>query len=314
MKITVLDADTLGKDLDFSGLNKLGDVVIYPMTPPEMVAERINDADVVILNKVKLSEANLKGVKNLKLICVFATGYDNIDINYCKDNGIAVCNVVGYSTNSVAQLTVSMALSLYTRLADYTEYVNSGKYSMSGRQNQLEPVYHEISGKTWGIVGMGNIGKKVADVATALGCKIIVYSRSHKDGYENVDIDTLCKEADIISVHTPLTPETENLINKDRISMMKDGAVYINVARGKVNDEEAIADAVLSGKLFAGIDVYSTEPFSTDHPYTKILNCENACLTPHMAWAAYEARVRCLDEIIENIKTFYDGGKRNRVV
>lgn len=314
MKITVLDADTLGKDLDFSSLNDLGDVVIYPMTPPEMVAERIDDADVVILNKVKLNENNLKGVKNLKLICVFATGYDNIDTAFCKENNIAVCNVVGYSTNSVAQLTVSMALSLYTRLADYTEYVNSGKYSVSGRQNQLEPVYHEISGKTWGIVGMGNIGKKVADVATALGCKVIVYSRTHKEGYENVDIDTLCKEADIISVHTPLTPETENLINKDRISMMKDGAVYINVARGKVNDEEAIAEAVLSGKLFAGIDVYSTEPFPIDHPYTKILNCKNACLTPHMAWAAYEARVRCLDEIIENIKTFYDGGKRNRVV
>ena len=303
MKIIVLDADTLGKDLDFSSLNDLGDVVIYPMTPPEMVAERINDADVVILNKVKLNETNLKDVKNLKLICVFATGYDNIDTAFCKENNIAVCNVVGYSTNSVAQLTVSMALSLYTRLSDYTEYVNSGKYSVSCRQNQLEPVYHEISGKTWGIVGMGNIGKKVADVATALGCNVIVYSRTHKEGYENVDIDTLCKEADIISVHTPLTPETENLISKDSISLMKDGAVYINVARGKVNDEEAIAEAVLSGKLFAGIDVYSTEPFPTDHPYTKILNCKNACLTPHMAWAAYEARVRCLDEIIENIKT-----------
>ncbi len=314
MKITVLDADTLGKDLDFSGLNLLGETIIYPMTSEELVADRISDTDVVIINKIKLNETNLKNAKNLKLICVFATGYDNIDIKYCKENGIAVCNVVGYSTDSVAQLTVSMALSLYTRLYDYTEYVNSGKYSVSGRQNQLEPVYREISGKTWGIVGMGNIGRKVAQVATAFGCKIIVCSRTYKEGYENVDIDTLCKCADIISVHTPLTPETENLINKERISMMKDGAVYINVARGKVNDEEAIADAVLSGKIAAGIDVYSTEPFGADHPYSNLLNCKNACLTPHMAWAAYEARVRCLDEIIENIKTFYDGGKRNRVV
>ena len=141
-----------------------------------------------------------------------------------------------------------------------------------------------------------------------------MYSRTHKEGYENVDIDTLCETADIISVHTPLTPETQNLINKERISKMKQGAVYINVARGKVNDEDAVAEAVLSGKLFAGIDVYSTEPFPTDHPYTKLLNCKNACLTPHMAWAAYEARVRCLDEIVENIKTFYNGGIRNRVV
>lgn len=314
MKITVLDADTLGKDLDFSGLNELGETVIYPMTLQELVADRIADTDVVILNKVKLTESNLKDVKNLKLICVFATGYDNIDTEFCAKNGIAVCNVVGYSTDSVAQLTLSMALSLYTRLADYTEYVNSGAYSISGRQNQLEPVYHEISGKTWGIVGMGNIGRKVAQVATALGCKVIVYSRTHKEGYENVDIDTLCETADIISVHTPLTPETQNLINKERISKMKQGAVYINVARGKVNDEEAVADAVISGKIAAGIDVYSTEPFPIDHPYTKLLNCKNACLTPHMAWAAYEARVRCLDEIVENIKTFYDGGKRNRVV
>lgn len=314
MKITVLDADTLGKDLDFSGLNSLGETTIYPMTPPDAVADRISDADVVIINKVKLNESNLKDVKNLKLICVFATGYDNIDTKYCAENGIAVCNVVGYSTNSVAQLTVSMALSLYTRLADYTEYVNSGKYSSSGRQNQLEPVYREISGKTWGIVGMGNIGRKVAEIATALGCKVVVYSRTHKEGFENVDIDTLCKSADIISVHTPLTPETENLINKERISMMKDGAVYINVARGKVNDESAIADAVLSGKIAAGIDVYSNEPFSTEHPYTKLLNCKNACLTPHMAWAAYEARTRCLDEIIKNIKIYFEGGKRNRVV
>ncbi len=314
MKITVLDADTLGKDLDFSGLEEVGETTIYPMTPPEMVAERLCDCEVVILNKVKLNESNLKDAKSLKLICVFATGYDNIDTEYCAKNGIAVCNVVGYSTDSVAQLTVSMALSLCTRLADYTEYVNSGEYSKSGRQNQLEPVYHEISGKTWGIVGMGNIGKKVAQVATALGCKVIVYSRSHKEGYENVDIDTLCSEADIISVHTPLTPETENLITRDRISMMREGAVFINVARGKVADENAIADAVLANKIFAGVDVYSTEPFPIEHPYTKLLGNKNACLTPHMAWGAYEARVRCLNEIIDNIKTFYGGGKRNRVV
>ena len=314
MKITVLDSDTLGKDLDFSGLDEFGKTTIYPMTPPDIVADRIADSDVLIINKIKLCEENLKDAKNLKLICVFATGYDNIDTEYCRKNGIAVCNVVGYSTNSVAQLTVSMALSLYTRLNEYTEYVNTGKYSVSGRQNQLEPVYHEISGKTWGIVGMGNIGRKVSEIATALGCNVIVYSRTHKDGYENVDIDTLCKNADIISVHTPLTPETENLINKERIGMMKDGVVYINVARGKVNDEQAIADAVHCGKLFAGIDVYSAEPFAKDHPYAKLLNSKNVCLTPHMAWAAYEARVRCLDEIIENIKSFNNGDNKNRVV
>jgi lactate dehydrogenase-like 2-hydroxyacid dehydrogenase len=314
MKITVLDAATLGNDLSLSPLSRLGETEIYQMSDGNEVLERIRECDVVILNKIKIHRENLISAKNLKLICVLATGYDNIDLSSCKEKGIAVCNVTAYSTHSVAQLTLAMALSLSVNLPQFNRYVKSGEYTKSGVQNHLNPAFYELAGKTWGIIGLGNIGRQVAKAAEAMDCKVIACKRSPDVQYNRVSIDKLCRESDIISVHLPLTPETHHLINRRLIDKMKPGVIFINVARGAVADEAALAGAVTAGKIGGlGIDVYSTEPFPESHPYNKIMHLDSVCMTPHMAWGAYEARVRCLNETIRNITAFYKGEIRNRV-
>ena len=314
MKITVLDGATLGSDLDLSPLSQVGETDIYNTTLPEEVEARIAHSDVVIINKVKLGAHNLENAKNLKLICLAATGYDNVDTAYCREKGIAVCNVKGYSTNSVSQLTVLMVLSLITKLPEYTRSVEDLSYTKSGVHNRLEPVYHEIAGKTWGIVGYGDIGRQVGRVAEAMGCKLLVCRRNPRPGDGCVDIDTICKESDIITLHTPLNDSTRNLIDENRINLMKKDVIIVNVARGAVTDEAAVAKAIKDGRIGGfGSDVYSVEPMAADHPFTSVMHMDNVCLTPHMAWGAYESRCRCLSEIIENIKTFFDGGIRNRV-
>ena len=315
LKIAVLDRDTVGDDIPLTALEAVGEVTVYGLTPPELVAERLAHADVAVINKIKLNESNLAGNDHLKLICLLATGYDNVDITYCGGRGIAVCNVAGYSTQSVAQMTVTMALSLMSHLPVYRRFTASGEYSRQKMMNRIEPVFHEIAGKTWGIIGFGNIGRQVARVAEALGCRIMVCKRTPVDGCENVDVDTICREADIISIHTPLNDETRGLISEERIRLMKQDVIVINVARGAVADEAALAKAVLEGRIGGlGVDVYSTEPYGENHPYQTIAHLDNVCLTPHMAWGAYESRKRCVEEIGENIRSFMDGGRRNRVV
>lgn len=315
MNISILDIATLGGSLNFDPINRLGKIQTYDITMPEHVNERISGADVIIANKVKLREENLIHAKNLKLVCVTATGYDNVDIEYCRQNGIAVCNVAGYSTDSVAQLTISMAFSLATNLGIFDRYVKSGEYTDSKIFNRVEPAFHEISGMTWGVVGLGNIGTKVARVAKAMGCNVLAYKRTPVDEFCCTDIDTLCKRSDIITIHTPLTPETYHLINEDRLSIMKKSAILINVARGDVMDETAVSKAILDNKIGAlGVDVYSTEPMQKDSPYQKLLNKENVIFTPHMAWGAIDARQRCIDEVAKNIESFIDGGNRSRIV
>lgn len=315
LKIVFLDAGTLGTDIDLSMFEKYGTLTVYQSTSQEEFTKNVGDSDVVIINKLKVGRNNLPECKNVKLVCVTATGYDNIDTEYCLDNGIAVCNVVGYSTQNVAQLTLAMALSLICHLSEYNRSVADGTYSRGKSANILTPVYHEIYGKTWGIVGYGNIGKQVGKVAEALGCKVIVYKRTPTDDAECVDIDTLCKESDIISVHTPLNDGTRGLISRERIAMMKNDAILINVARGAVADEEALADAILEDRLGGlGVDVYSKEPFPETHPFSKIAGRDNVILTPHMAWGSYEARVRCCEEICLNIEAYLRGEKRCRVV
>ena len=315
MKISLLDIDTLGDDLDLSAVEGLGDVTIYPLTLQSNVKERITDADVLIINKVKLNSQNLPFAKNLKLICITATGFDNVDIEYCREHGIAVCNVAGYSTDSVVQLTMAMAFSLTTNLNAFDSYVKSGTYTESGIFNCLKPVFHEMSKMTWGVVGLGNIGGKVAKVAQAMGCKVLAYKKTPVDDFECVDIDTLCEQSDIISLHTPLNDGTYHLINKDRLSKMKKNAILINVARGAVVDEAAVSDAVINGKIAGlGVDVYSTEPMQKDSPYQQLLGRSNVIFTPHMAWGSYEARERCCNEVALNIEAFLNGEKRCRLV
>ncbi len=314
MKIVILDSGTLGADIDLEPIRALGDVIEYKQTLPEEIAQRLTDADVAVLNKCKLNHENLADAKNLKLICVAATGYDNIDLPFCRERGIALCNVPGYSTDSVAQLSVSMALSLVTHLDEFRAFVHSGEYSRSGSANRLEPVYREIAGQTWGVVGGGGIGSKVAEIAKALGCRVLLCRRKPEDRYEAADIDRICRECDIISLHVPLTDETRGMISRERIDSMKDGVVIVNTARGAVCNEQAIADAVISGKIGAlGCDVYSKEPFGEDHPFSAILDRPNVCLTPHMAWGSYEARQRCVRRMAENITEFYKGNNHNRI-
>ena len=314
MIIKVLDSSTLGDDIDLHAIKSMGDVTIYNKTSPDEICERITDAEVLILNKVKLNRENLPSAKNLKLICLTATGFDNVDIAYCKENNIAVCNVCGYSTDSVAQLTVSLVLSLLMHIDEYNEYVKDGSYTKSGVHNHLKPVFHEISSLTWGIVGYGNIGKKVADVAKAFGCNILAYKKTPTDEVNCVDIDTLCKESDIIPHHLPLSADTKEIINKERLNMMKKSAILVNMARGAVTNEFAIAEAIKNNKLggFA-TDVYSVEPLQKDNPLNEIFEYKNVLLTPHMAWGAYESRVRCMEEVKKNIESFYKSEIRNRV-
>ncbi len=314
MRITFLDAATLGADVDLSPFENWS-VERFPDTAPEEIGARLAKSEVAVVNKLKMNEQTLKEAQNLKLICVCATGYDNIDLDYCKARGIGVCNVPGYSTDSVAQLTFAMALSLMGRLAEYREFVHSGAYSESGVANKLEPVWQELRGKTWGILGGGNIGRKVARIAREFGCRVLIYRRKAEEEFESADLDTLCKEADILSIHLPLNEETFHIINKERIALMKRGAILINVARGAVTDEEALAEAFLEGRLGGlGIDVYSKEPFSKDHPFQKILHSPRAILTPHTAWGSIEARNRCLSEVAENIRAFEERGERNRII
>lgn len=314
MKIKVLDRAAMGFDLSFDCLSDFGEVTIYDNTAAEELKSRIADANVLVLNKIKMTADVLKSASELKIICIFATGYDNIDLNCARELGIAVCNVPAYSTDSVTLFTISNALYLFSRLAEYKKHVTSGKYTEEGKPNALTPVYHELRGKTWGIIGFGNIGKSVAKVAEAFGCKILVNKRTPVDNYDCVDIDTLCKNSDIITIHCPLNDGTRHLINKSRLDLMKPEVIIVNEARGAVTDEEAIADAILRGKIAGfGSDVYSQEPFDKKHPFTKIMGFDNVCLTPHSAWGAIEARERCLSVIYNNIKDFISLKTTNRV-
>lgn len=317
MQITFLDAATLGEDLSdqiVKIFSALGTVTVYESTTPETFTEHASGADVLVLNKYKLNCENLPLAESLKLICVSATGYDNIEVPYCREHGIAVCNVVGYSTQCVAQLTVGMALSLVTHLNEYTQCVKSGEYTRRGIANCLFPVYHEIAGKTWGIVGFGNIGRQVGMVAEALGCRVLVNKRTPLEGWNCVDFDTICRESDILSIHVPLSDATRGMLDRAHIATMKRDAIVINVARGAVTDESALADAIKEGRLGGiGVDVYSTEPMSASHPFQAIKSCPNVLLTPHMAWGGYETRVRLLEEMAENIKSYTCGNRRCRV-
>ena len=315
MNIVVLDAATLGEALDFSVLNRFGNVVLYDNTSGDLVAERLQDADVAIINKIKINANTLQDNKSLKLVCVFATGYDNIDLPLCRERKIAVCNVKGYSTHSVAQLTVLMALTLIEKISAYIDFVKNGSYTKSGVPNRLEPLNHELYGKTWGIVGAGAIGGQVAKVAEAFGCKVLAYKRTPSEEFDCVPLAELLSRSDIVSLHTPLSDDTRGLIGEKELSMMKPDSILINVARGAVTDENAVANAVLAGKLggFA-TDVYSVEPMPADHPMARLVGCDNVMLTPHMAWGTVEARVRCLNEIVMNIDAYLRGEERNRVI
>lgn len=313
MKISVLDAAALGEDLDLSPLSRLGEVHVYRQTEPMEVCARITDCDAVILNKVKVSGEQLPPHGHgPRILCVAATGYDNIDVTACRAHGVAVANVRGYSTDSVTQVTVGLVLALVSHLPEYCAAVTNGIYSRSGHANLLTPAYRELTGMTWGVLGAGQIGSRVAGVARAFGCRVLT-CRRHSDGV-SVDLGTLLDESDILTVHTPLTDETRGMIGRDQLARLRPGSILVNMARGAVVDETAVTEAVLSGHLGGfGTDVYSQEPFGEEHPFSRLLGLPQVCLTPHMSWGAREARERCLQEMVLNIEAFLRGDIRNRV-
>lgn len=315
MKITVLDAATLGEDVTFEKWEALGELTVYKSTPEDEVIPRLKDSDIAIINKVKMTDEVIKSLPKLKLICVTATGYDNISLSACKERGVALCNVKGYSTHSVAQVTMSLVLSLMTHLTEYCDSVKNGEYQKSGIENRLTPVFHEICGKTFGVVGLGNIGKQVAKIAEAFGCKVLCFKRTPDPNYCCVDLETLLKNSDIVTLHLPLSDQTEKIIGEKELSLMKPNAILVNVSRGAVTDEKSVADAI-KNHIIGGFatDVYSVEPIENISPLNEIKDFENVLLTPHMAWGAYESRIRCIEEIAQNISAFIRNEKRNRIV
>lgn len=318
MKIVILERNSVGLDTDVERFKKFGDVDIYPNTVTiEEVAERVKDADIVVSNKAPMKEEALKDAKNLKLICEFATGYDNVDIEYCKNKGILVCNVRNYSTAMVAQHTFAMALFLIGNLAYYDNYVKSGAYGNQSRFSHFDKFFWELEGKTWGVVGMGNIGRKVAKIAESFGCKVIFYSASGNSSctdYEKVDFDTLLKESDVLSLHCPLSDRTRNLVDLAALKKMKKSAILINVARGPVVNSSDLYTALTEGEIAAaGLDVLEKEPIAKDNPLGKFTDSNRLLITPHLAWASVEARERCVDGVYQNIKNFLAGKPSNVV-
>lgn len=318
MKIVVLDRTSVGEDVSVEEMKQYGEVAFYNSTPNELVAERIADADIVVANKNPINEASLKDAKNVKLVCQFATGYDNVDTAYCKSRGIRVVNVRNYSTAAVAQHTIALALSVLENLPYYDEYVKSGAYAAQERFAHFEKTYYELEGKTWGIVGMGNIGRSVARIAEALGCKVIFFSASGKSActeYERVDFEELLARSDVLSLHCPLSDRTRHLMDAAAFEKMKRSAILINVARGAVVDTEALAKALQAGQIRgAGIDVFEKEPVRADDALLALQDTGVLQLTPHMAWASIEARTRCVTETCRNIEAFLNGQERNVVV
>ena len=315
MKLVFLEADNLGEDMKFDRFFELGEVVVYGQTPEELIPERIADADAILINKLPMNESTLKHTKYLKYIGVTATGTNNIDFEYTNKRGIRVTNVAGYSTDVVAQHTFAMTLYLLEHLRYYDDYVKSGKYTDSDSFCHMDRKFNELSGKTWGIIGLGAIGKRVAKIAEAFGCHVIYCSPSGRNTnteYHQVDFDTLLAQSDIVSVHTPLTEKTYHLMNYEAFCKMKKSAIFINVARGPVVDEKGLQKALHKEKIAAaGLDVLEEEPMSKDCPLRKLEESDRLLITPHIAWAAVESRTRLLDEVWMNLDAFMKGEERN---
>lgn len=310
MKIVFLDAKSIGEDIDLSGYDQLGEVVRYPYSTPEEARERTRDADVIILNKTEINEQSIGEADKLKLVCVTATGTNNLDKDYLAERGIEWRNVAGYSTESVAQHTFALLFYLMEKLRYYDDYVKNENYVNDSMFTHFDHRFNELSGKTWGIIGLGNIGRRVADIAKCFGCRVIYFSTSGKNnqkGYNRVSFDKLLEQSDIVSVHAPLTDDTLGLMNREAFARMKPGAVFLNLGRGPIVDEAALTEALNTGMIAAaGLDVLSQEPMSEDNPLRSIKDSERLIITPHIAWASIEARTRLMEIILEQIKEFFN--------
>lgn len=309
LKIVFLDAKTIGEDIDLSGYEKLGEVVKYDFSTPEEARERTKDADVIILNKVVINEASIGEADHLKLVCVTATGTNNLDKEYLDKRGIAWRNVAGYSTETVAQHTFALLFYLLEHLNYYDQYVKAERYVNDTMFTHFAEVFHELNGMTWGVIGLGAIGRRVADIAKMFGCRVIYYSTSGKHdqpGYERVTFDTLLRESDIVSVHAPLDENTKDLMNKEAFDKMKSSAIFLNLGRGPIVVEKDLADALEQGSIAAaGLDVLCVEPMQEENPLRQIKDSNRLIITPHIAWASVEARTRLMQIIEGQIREFF---------
>ena len=313
MKITILDGNALDPgDLSWSPLEQFGELNVFPRTSPDLVAERIGDSDVILLNKINITEDVLSKCPNLKDIGVQATGYNVIDLEACRKHGVTVTNVPSYSTSGVAQMVFSYISEFASRPALHDASVKNGDWVRCPDFCYWKTPLIELEGRTIGIYGYGSIGRKVAKIAKAYGMKVIVCTRTPKDDIENpVDFDTLLKESDFLTLHAPLTEKTREVINKKNLSLMKKSAFLINTARGLLVNEQDVRDALDNG-IIAGYaaDVVSEEPMKSNNP---LLGAKNCILTPHIAWAAVETRQRLLDLVVENLKCWTLGKPQNVV-
>lgn len=308
MHIVFLDTKTVGETDNLKELNELGDVTFYPMTTSEQTADRIKKADIVITNKVVLDGPLIRSATQLKLICIAATGMNNVDLDAAENLGIPVLNVSGYATNSVTQATFAMTLHLLQGVSFYDHYVKSGEYSKSDIFTNHDRPFWELHGKRFGIIGMGTIGQNVATVAEAFGCEVTYFSTSGKNSgqpYLQLSLSELLKTSDIVSIHAPLNQNTEGLIGYEEISKMKKHALLINTGRGGIVVESELARA-LDENLIAGaaLDVFEKEPIASDNPLLKIKQSKKLVLEPHIAWASIEARSELINGVIQNIKSY----------
>jgi len=304
MKIVILDALTFG-DANLSVFKSLGEVEVYESTSPEQTLLRITNATVIVTNKVVIDAELMSAATNLKLICIAATGTNNIDLEAAASRGIEVKNVAGYSTNSVVQHTFSMLFYLLGHSRYYDEYVKDGSYTKSPIFTHLPKPFFELKGKKWGIIGLGTIGRGVATVASAFGAKVCYHSTSGKNltrDYLHVDLQTLLETCDVISIHAPLNEQTKNLLSYKELSLCKDGSVIVNVGRGGIIDEDAVAKIVDERELYFGLDVLEREPMRENHPLLSVKNGERLFITPHIAWASNEAREKLIELVAQNIR------------
>ena len=309
MKIVFLDAATLGKDLDLTMFDQIGTVARYDFSSLEEVPSRAFDADVILTNKIPINASTIGKASHLKLVCTTGTGTNHLDKSYLEEHNIAWRNVSGYSTDSVAQHTFAMLFYLLEKLRFYDDYVKEGHYINDTGFSHFTEQFHEINGKTWGIIGLGNIGRKVAEIAKAFGANVIYYSPSgspQQPGYRQVDFQTLLSESDILSVHAPLTPSTHHLITKSAFDQMKNSCIFLNLGRGAIVSEQDLADALTEHRIAAaGLDVLCEEPMQEDSPLLSIKDSRRLFITPHIAWASIESRTRLMTTICEQIRAFF---------
>lgn len=313
MKITVLDGFAVNPgDLDWGIIGQYGELDVYDRTADDQEAiSRIQDSEVVMVNKTPLPACVLENAPKLKLVCVLATGYNVVDCATAKRLGITVCNVPCYGTAAVAQFTIALLLELCHHVGRHDVLVHQGSWTSCQDFCLWTTPQMELAGKTLGIIGYGRIGAAVGTIAQALGMKVITYSRNAKDGVENVDLDTLLTRSDVISLHCPLFPETEGIISRENIAKMKDGVFLVNTSRGALIDEQAVADALASGKIRgAAVDVVTAEPIRKENP---LLTAPNCLITPHMAWAPLESRRRLLNTVADNVRCYLEGKPQNVV-